>query len=70
MTWQSRLDKSGRILIPKKFRDELGLHVGEAVTLERDGDGLRLQPVARAAQIVEHRGRLILDRSDSAVIDD
>lgn len=69
MTQQPRLDKSGRVLIPKKLRDELGLKVGEALTLEVDGDGLHLRPAARAARLVEHHGRLILDVPGVAGVD-
>lgn len=69
MTQQPRLDKSGRVLIPKKLRDELGLKAGQAVTLEVDGDGLHLRPVARAARLVERHGRLILDCPDLAEVD-
>ena len=63
MTQQPRLDKFGRVLIPKKLREELGLRVGETLSLEVDGDGLRLRP----ARLIEHRGRLILDRPGSAI---
>ena len=67
MTQQPRLDKFGRVLIPKKLREELGLRVGETLSLEVDGDGLRLRPVMRPARLIEHRGRLILDRPGSAI---
>lgn len=69
MTRQPSLDKSGRVLIPKKLRDELGLKAGQAVTLEVDGDGLHLRPVARAARLVEHRGRLVVDCPDLAGVE-
>ncbi|WP_420595159.1 AbrB/MazE/SpoVT family DNA-binding domain-containing protein [Deinococcus sp.] len=67
MTQQPRLDKFGRVLIPKKLREELGLRVGEALSLEVDGDGLHLRPVVREARLVRHNGRLILDRPGLAV---
>lgn len=69
MTQQPRLDKSGRVLIPKKLRDELSPKAGQAVTLEVDGDGLHLRPVARAARLVERHGRLVLDCPDLTGVD-
>ena len=63
MTQQPRLDK---VLIPKKLREELGLRVGETLSLEVDGDGLRLRPAPREAILVEHHGRLILQVAGEA----
>lgn len=37
------MNAQGRIVIPKKFRDELGLKAGENITLVLDENGLRLQ---------------------------
>lgn len=36
------IDDKGRLLIPKRERDALGLGPGDAVFIERDGETLRL----------------------------
>ena len=38
-----KIDGSGRLIIPKKFRDDLHLHPGTKLTIQLSGDKLILQ---------------------------
>lgn len=61
MTLHLEIDRFGRVLIPKAIREALALRAGEHLEVEVEGGALHLRPTARPAQVVEHRGRLILD---------
>jgi len=39
------MDKSGRIIIPKEIRDELGVGEGDVFKLERKDDEILLKPI-------------------------
>ncbi len=41
---QTRIDKFGRVLIPKKIRRNLGLQPGKMVQLEESGEKVILKP--------------------------
>lgn len=63
---RTTMDKAGRVAIPKALRDALGLVPGP-VELERDGAGLRIEPVAGEG-FTERDGRLIIE--DPVHLDD
>lgn len=50
------IDKAGRIVVPKKFRDALHLSAGTQLKIERSGDGLVLTPNLLEAQLVMENG--------------
>jgi len=50
------IDKSGRIVVPKKLRDELHLTPGTRMQVHRSGDSLTLTPSANEAQLVIENG--------------
>jgi AbrB family looped-hinge helix DNA binding protein len=50
------IDKAGRIVIPKKIREELRLGAGDSLTLEYQGDYLTLRPVSTAAPMRKEHG--------------
>jgi len=41
----TKVDESGRVLIPKSIRDKLGLRPGTFVEVQRQGDTVLLRPV-------------------------
>lgn len=43
---ETRVDRFGRVLIPKEVRDELGLEAGTVLRVERGDRELRLSPVS------------------------
>ena len=66
---EATIDNAGRLVIPKRLRDELGFVPGP-VEVVRDGSGIRVDPVA-AAELGRLEGRLIIPPSaDGQLIDD
>jgi AbrB family looped-hinge helix DNA binding protein len=64
---RTTIDKAGRLVVPKRLRDRVGLSAGE-VEVYADGAGLRVEPVA-GDQLEEYEGRLVV-RASGALIDD
>lgn len=65
---RTTIDKSGRLVIPRLMRDQIGLTPGE-VELTRDGAGLRIEPVAGEG-LVEERSRLIIPGGGPSIDDE
>ena len=42
---RARIDKAGRLVIPRALRDRIGLAGGGEVELELDGAGVRIEPI-------------------------
>lgn len=59
-----RMDKAGRVVLPKPLRDRLGLHEGSALELREAPDGLFLKaevqrsPLVRSGRFLVHTGDL------------
>ena len=53
------LDKFGRILIPKKFRERLGISSDTIVNIVEDGERIIIEPVKDQAPLVKKDGLLI-----------
>jgi AbrB family looped-hinge helix DNA binding protein len=51
-----RLDKAGRIVIPKAMRDELRLEPGDALALESEEGRVTLRPVRSSTRLRRERG--------------
>lgn len=43
---RTTIDKAGRLVIPRQFRDRIGLSGGGAVEVELDGAAVRIEPVS------------------------
>ena len=63
------VDSVGRLMVPKVFRDALGITPGSKVDVSAYGAGLQIIPGRRAAGLVRENGRLVID-SDTPVTDD
>jgi AbrB family looped-hinge helix DNA binding protein len=51
-----RLDMTGRIVLPKRLRDELQLAPGDALEMETSGEKITLRPVRGNASLRKKRG--------------
>jgi AbrB family looped-hinge helix DNA binding protein len=56
MTTKLTLDKTGRVMLPKALRDELGLVAGDTLELESRGEQITLRPVRGAPSLRKERG--------------
>jgi AbrB family looped-hinge helix DNA binding protein len=65
---KATIDKAGRLVVPKEFRDRLGLAAGE-VELSLDGAALRVEAVARE-DLVERDGLVIIPPAGEVVTAD
>jgi AbrB family looped-hinge helix DNA binding protein len=65
---RSRIDRAGRLVIPKALRNQLGLRPGE-VELTADGEALRVITVHDDA-LVEDGGRLVIPASGVTIGDE
>jgi AbrB family looped-hinge helix DNA binding protein len=56
---RATIDKAGRLVIPKRLREELGLRPGE-VEVSASGTGLRVEPLTGDESLDERDGRLVI----------
>ncbi|MEX2394944.1 MAG: AbrB/MazE/SpoVT family DNA-binding domain-containing protein [Actinomycetota bacterium] len=63
-----RMDKAGRLVIPKSLRDLVGLVAGE-VEILREGAGIRIVPVA-SDSLVGRAERSVLPPAGSPIDDE
>ena len=66
---QTTIDALGRIVVPKKLRDALGLRAGDPVDVSAYGTGLQVTPVSRTAQLRTVAGRLVAE-ADTRIDDE
>ena len=65
---RATIDKAGRLVIPKRLRDHVGLRPGE-VEVTVDGIGLRVEPLA-GESLSEREGRLVIPAAGAQIDDD
>lgn len=51
----------GRVVIPKVFRDELGLTPGAEIDISRFGGGVHIEPGSRTAGLRQEGKYLVID---------
>jgi len=51
-----RIDKAGRIVVPKPLRERLGLLAGMELEVDEGADGLTLKPVSQKPSMVREKG--------------
>jgi AbrB family looped-hinge helix DNA binding protein len=53
------IDSAGRIVVPKRLRDNLGLAPGTELELEEQNGSLTLTPAKRRSYLVKRNGRWV-----------
>jgi AbrB family looped-hinge helix DNA binding protein len=48
-----KMDKAGRVILPKPVRDRLGLRAGSDLEIQETADGLVLKPAGRRPSLVK-----------------
>ena len=56
---ESTLDRFGRIVIPKKVRDDLGLVPGTQINIERVNNTIILEPIHGEQNLINKNGVLV-----------
>lgn len=64
------IDKFGRIVIPKKLRDDLGLRPGSVIKIETNRNELLLKPVLDEYPLEYKEGVLLFTGQSSGHIED
>lgn len=54
-----KIDKAGRIVLPKGIRDKLGLRAGSDLEIAESGGSIQLTPRRRGAPLVNRHGLLV-----------
>jgi AbrB family looped-hinge helix DNA binding protein len=62
---ETTVDKFGRIVIPKRLREDLGLRPGTKLEIESVGEDVLLKPVHEEPHVVDKEGVLVFTGSAS-----
>jgi AbrB family looped-hinge helix DNA binding protein len=60
-----KVDKAGRVILPKPLRDRLGLHAGSDLEIQEIPDGVVLKPAGRRPSLVR-KGRFLVHTGEIA----
>jgi len=64
------IDKAGRVVIPKKIRDVMGLKAGSRLRVEHLGDRLVMEPPVEEARLEMRDGLLVLAGGGKRTVED
>ena len=70
MTAKLTLDKAGRVVIPKKLRDELHLSSGDTLEIESQGDEFIIRPVREEATMFKEDGMWVIKTGKRLAVED
>ena len=56
---ETTLDKFGRLVIPKRLREDLGLHPGSVLQIKQDNHKIFMEPVHEEPRMVVKKGVLV-----------
>jgi AbrB family looped-hinge helix DNA binding protein len=54
-----KIDKAGRVVLPKPIRDRLGLHAGSDLEIQETAEGVMLRPVGRKSSLAKEGSFLV-----------
>jgi AbrB family looped-hinge helix DNA binding protein len=57
----AEIDKAGRVVVPKKFREALHLVPGTRLSLRQEGESLVIQPESKPRGLYMKKGTLVYD---------
>ena len=60
-----KIDKAGRIVLPKPVRDRLRLKAGSRLSMEEKSGGILLRPIGQQTSLMQ-RQRLLIHRGKAA----
>ncbi|MDE0026941.1 MAG: AbrB/MazE/SpoVT family DNA-binding domain-containing protein [Spirochaetaceae bacterium] len=63
------IDRTGRIVVPKRLRDRFNLVAGTELEIEAVGDGLQLRMVASEPTLIRKKGFLVHHGTTRAAVD-
>lgn len=63
------IDRAGRLVIPKKIRDEMNLVPGSELEIDTTGDEIRLRLPVPKSRLVEKNGFLVFSAGGESNID-
>lgn len=58
------IDAAGRVVVPKRIRDEVGLRAGQEIEISAREGRVVIEPVGRRIRMVEERGVLVADSDE------
>jgi len=53
------IDKFGRVIIPKRFREDLGISIGTTLNISENGKQIVIEPVLDDNPVVDRDGILV-----------
>jgi AbrB family looped-hinge helix DNA binding protein len=56
MVMTLKIDKAGRVILPKPLRDRLGLHEGSDLDIKETSEGIVLTPAERLPSMIKKQG--------------
>jgi AbrB family looped-hinge helix DNA binding protein len=70
MNAKLKLDAAGRVVIPKRLRDELCLEPGDTLSLETEGERMVLRPLRSGSAMRRENGIWVFRSGQSVSADD
>jgi AbrB family looped-hinge helix DNA binding protein len=62
---KTTVDRFGRVVLPKKVRDALGLVPGSSLEVDAEENAVRLRPVTEESMLAERSGVLVFEGTAS-----
>ncbi len=65
---RTTIDKAGRVVLPKAYRDRLGLRPGQELDIDESDSGVVITPVVIEPTILEKSGGPVVVSGESCVV--